>query len=315
MFPLSIYIHEVDQTKHSTFLNERRVDPFTKERIKHGDRIVFCGGCKSAFIYSSWQGMGGKHCNQYETVSEFLSLEAMTIRFGNVPKLQARIKLLISACILLVAAISGLGYFAYDQYQHIKSLESENLNSNNDILSLEQERSKSQEKLTSLQNKLIEGITNSSCKSKVSTTELKKILAVVEKNIDCVLKESKDYKQQQNLYKEILAGYPYSLGSRQSIEYRGYLNSSNGSSNPLLYRLYVPEGSRFNFYLSNLTADGDFEVRTFDEKLVKGSRQTSGGTQSEELKDFYLDSGAYDIRIWNYKSNQSTSFTLRIFRY
>ncbi|MEH2165133.1 MAG: hypothetical protein V7K41_00315 [Nostoc sp.] len=315
MFLLSIHIYEVDQTKHSTFLSEERRDPFTKERIKHGDRIVFCTGCKSAFIYSSWQAMGGKHCNQYDTLSEFVSLEAMTIRFGNVPKLQGRIKLLASACILFVVAISGLGYFAYEQYQHIKSLESQNRNSNSDILSLEQERSESQEKLSSLQDKLIEGITNSSCKSQVSTTELKKILAVVEKNINCVLQESKDYKQQQDLYKEILAGYPYSLGSRQSIEYRGYLNSSNGSSNPILYRLYVPEGSRFNFSLSNMTADGDFEIRTSTGSLVKGSKRTSGGTQSEELKGFYLYSDAYDIRIWNYNSDRSTSFTLSIFKY
>jgi hypothetical protein len=149
----------------------------------------------------------------------------------------------------------------------------------------------------------------------VSTTELKKILAVVEKNIDCVIKESKDYKQQQDLYKEILAGYPYSLSLRQSIEYKGYLNSSNVSSNPLLYRLYVPQGSRFNFSLSDMTADADFEIRTSNGKLVEGSKRTAEGTQSEELKGFYLYSGAYDIRIWNYKSDQSTSFTLRIFRY
>jgi len=65
------HIHEVHEKKHQVFLNEGRRDPFTKEKIKAGDRIVFCAKCKSAFLHSSWEAMRGKHCKQTETLIEF----------------------------------------------------------------------------------------------------------------------------------------------------------------------------------------------------------------------------------------------------
>lgn len=78
---MAIHIHTVDPIKHNAFLREERKDPFTKEKIKAGDRIVFCAKCKSAFLYSSWQLMQSKHCKQQNTLSEFSSIEIAKTRF------------------------------------------------------------------------------------------------------------------------------------------------------------------------------------------------------------------------------------------
>lgn len=67
------YIHKVDKNLHNQFLSEGRKDPYTKASIKHGDQIVFCAGCKCAFLYDSWQSMRGKHCNQTETLKDFVT--------------------------------------------------------------------------------------------------------------------------------------------------------------------------------------------------------------------------------------------------
>lgn len=71
------HIHTVDPVQHERFLSEQRKDPFTKEEIKAGDRIVFCANCKSAFLYDSWQLMQGRHCNQQDTLREFVDLESI----------------------------------------------------------------------------------------------------------------------------------------------------------------------------------------------------------------------------------------------
>jgi len=138
--------------------------------IRHGDRIVFCAGCKSAFLHSSWQAMGNKHCNQYGTISNFLSLEEMTTRLGNVPNLQKKIKFLSFTCILLGILSTVVGYFSYNQYQRIKSLEIQNNTSENTISSLKQENSVFHQKLSSLNKKIIGELDSSTCKPEPSTT-------------------------------------------------------------------------------------------------------------------------------------------------
>ena len=73
----AINIHTVDPVEHERFLNERRRDTYTKDLIRAGDTIVFCAGCESAFLHSSWQLMQGRHCNQQDTLHEFLDLESI----------------------------------------------------------------------------------------------------------------------------------------------------------------------------------------------------------------------------------------------
>ncbi len=65
--------HTLEANRHSTFLTEGRNDPFTKERLKSGDRVVFCANCHQAFLADSWQQLNGKHCNQSGTLSSFPS--------------------------------------------------------------------------------------------------------------------------------------------------------------------------------------------------------------------------------------------------
>ena len=48
------FVHTLNRKDHILFLNEKRCDPLTHERITEGDRIVICSGCKSAHLLHSW---------------------------------------------------------------------------------------------------------------------------------------------------------------------------------------------------------------------------------------------------------------------
>lgn len=62
-----MHIHKIDKLVHSKFLKENRQDPITGDLIEEGDEIVFCAGCKSAFLKDTWLYLGKKHCNQNKT--------------------------------------------------------------------------------------------------------------------------------------------------------------------------------------------------------------------------------------------------------
>lgn len=82
-------IHTVEEKKHKNFLKEERKDPFTKQKIKAGDQIVFCAKCKSVFLVSSWNAIGGEHCNQIETLQRFPSSDKERLiinhKYNNIP--------------------------------------------------------------------------------------------------------------------------------------------------------------------------------------------------------------------------------------
>ncbi|WP_375559369.1 hypothetical protein ACE193_16735 [Bernardetia sp. OM2101] len=75
------YSHKLEKRKHKGFLNEKRNDPITGERIEAGHKIVICSACKSAFFEESWQYLGGKHCNQTKTLSKIPIAESIQIKF------------------------------------------------------------------------------------------------------------------------------------------------------------------------------------------------------------------------------------------
>ena len=79
---MAINTHTVNLIEHERFISEHRRDPFTKDLIRAGDTIVFCAGCKSAFLHDSWQLMQGRHCNQQDTLREFLDLESIETEFN-----------------------------------------------------------------------------------------------------------------------------------------------------------------------------------------------------------------------------------------
>lgn len=302
---MSPHIHEVNESRHGKFLSEGRRDPFTKEKLKAGDRIVFCAGCKSAFLHSSWEAMRGKHCNQTETLAEFPDIP----RLGNVAKLQGKIQVLTVACYLLITGIAGLGYFVYDQYQRIKSLQSQNLDRGSQVFSLEQQRDRVKQKISVLNNKLA----SDNCRNDIpQPTRIEEQVSSFEQKIDCFVREHKNFKNERNFYQKALNSYPYTLSSGSEVNYRGYLSTSNNESNPILYRLYVPNGSRFDIYLQDMEADGDFEIIDSEGTRVENSRRTNTGR--DKLKNFYLYSGIYNIKIWNYSSGRSTYFILRVNR-
>lgn len=119
--------------------------------------------------------------------------------------------------------------------------------------------------------------------------------------------------QDRDFYNTVLSGFPYKIPPNSSVDYRGYLGTQNNKSNAIFYRIYVPVRSKFNISLLDMTADGDLEIRTINGSLVEGSTRDSSSTSSEELNNFYLNAGAYDIKVWNYNSSNSTSYTLHIY--
>lgn len=119
--------------------------------------------------------------------------------------------------------------------------------------------------------------------------------------------------QDRDFYNTVLSGFPYKIPPNSSVDYRGYLGTQNNKSNAIFYRIYVPVNSKFNISLLDMTADGDFEIRRIDGSLVEGSTRNSSSTSSEELNNFSLNAGAYDIKVWNYNSSNSTSYTLHIY--
>lgn len=323
---MSVHIHEVNESRNRTFLSEGRKDPFTKEKIKAGDRIVFCAGCKSAFLHSSWEAIRGRHCDQTETLADF----PYTPRLGDVTKLQqtiqvltnestsqqGKIKVLATLCCLFTGLIAVIGYFVYDQHQRINKLQSLNLGKGSQILNLEQQGEQVKQKISTLNNNL----TSDNCRNDSSQTKnLEEQVTSFETKVDCFVREHENlinerdsYKKERDSYKNTLNGYPYSLPLGSEVNYRGELSTSNQESNPILYRLYVPDQSRFDIYLQNMEADGDFEILDSNGNRVENSRSTNTG--SDELRNFNLSSGTYNIKIWNHSSDISTYFILRVYR-
>ena len=64
---MTINIHTLDKIKHKDILQEGRVDPIEREKLKHGDRVVFCAACKIAYLEDSWKIFGKCTCEHNNT--------------------------------------------------------------------------------------------------------------------------------------------------------------------------------------------------------------------------------------------------------
>jgi len=67
---MPLHVHRLDSETHAHFLAEQRKDPITGEAFLAGDTVVCCACCGSAFELGSWEYLGGKHCDQQETLPE-----------------------------------------------------------------------------------------------------------------------------------------------------------------------------------------------------------------------------------------------------
>lgn len=128
-----------------------------------------------------------------------------------------------------------------------------------------------------------------------------------------IIKQIQNLRQDREFYNTVLSGFPYTIPPKYNVYYKGYMFSQNNESNAIFYRIYVPVRSKFNISLLDMTADGDFEIRTVYGSLVEGSTRESSSTSSEELNNFSLNAGAYNIKIWNSNSSKPTSYTLHIY--
>ncbi|MEM6300054.1 MAG: hypothetical protein AAF740_15310 [Bacteroidota bacterium] len=64
-----MHIHQI--AEDSELLKQERHDPITGEKLRAGDEILFCAGCKSAFFKDTWAYLEGEHCGQNDTLPEF----------------------------------------------------------------------------------------------------------------------------------------------------------------------------------------------------------------------------------------------------
>jgi hypothetical protein len=214
-------------------------------------------------------------------------------------------------------------------YSDLKHLIDKMQDNNDEIKEIVNSQTKTVE---SLDEKLVKVIKKSDCYPKTTISQnqtqtlndlvnlLSQKLESVDKKLDCAIQERKneqeeldDIKKKHDFYETVLSGFPYQIQPNSSVDYRGTLGTQNNESHAIFYRLYVPVDSKFNIRLLDMTADGDFEIRKIDGSLVDGSRSTSSNTSSEELNNFSLNAGAYDIKIWNASSSESTSYTLHIY--
>jgi len=66
-----MHIFKLTGQRGETFLAQDRKDPITGDAFAAGDEVVFCAHCRSAFHISSWEYLGGKHCEQEKTLDAF----------------------------------------------------------------------------------------------------------------------------------------------------------------------------------------------------------------------------------------------------
>jgi hypothetical protein len=64
---MAVHTHTINASKR-WFLNLHKVDEFTKEPFKTGDRIVVCENCNNVHLEDSWNALG--HCIQCKGTSE-----------------------------------------------------------------------------------------------------------------------------------------------------------------------------------------------------------------------------------------------------
>jgi predicted Ser/Thr protein kinase/cell division protein FtsL len=95
------------------------------------------------------------------------------------------------------------------------------------------------------------------------------------------------------------------------IIHSGYL-SVKGENN--LHIFWVNQNGKFDFKLYDLDSDADFVLLNQQMAVIKNSKQTKGGKQSDSLENFELQPASYYVKVWLH-SSQSTSYKLKISRH
>ncbi|MEM6298575.1 MAG: hypothetical protein AAF740_07805, partial [Bacteroidota bacterium] len=80
IFYMPTYPHTIRLPNHETFLEQGRSDPITGERLEVGDQVVFCAGCRSAFLLDSWNYMDKRHCGQRGTLKDFPAPRQLSLK-------------------------------------------------------------------------------------------------------------------------------------------------------------------------------------------------------------------------------------------
>ncbi len=80
-----MHTHKINSTsqEYQNFLAQNRKDPITGDSIAEGDEVVFCASCKSVFLRETWEYLGGRHCEQSETLIEFPLRQTIQVKVDN----------------------------------------------------------------------------------------------------------------------------------------------------------------------------------------------------------------------------------------
>jgi uncharacterized RDD family membrane protein YckC len=76
-----MHTHILQAKIHAALLAQARRDPISGDFLQEGDEVVFCAGCRSAFLKDSWEYLGKTHCGQWDTLQQAPTVyEDITLR-------------------------------------------------------------------------------------------------------------------------------------------------------------------------------------------------------------------------------------------
>ncbi|WP_291723378.1 hypothetical protein [Bernardetia sp.] len=84
------YHSHILTSNHSHIIG--RTDPITGDTVKENDKVVFCAVCKSCFLEESWIYMGGRHCEQSETLKDIPVVETKLVAGGKKEELVVELR-------------------------------------------------------------------------------------------------------------------------------------------------------------------------------------------------------------------------------
>ncbi|WP_338792882.1 hypothetical protein [Bernardetia sp. MNP-M8] len=83
-----LYIHTLQKKLHDNFIEQKRNDPISGDKLQENDQIVICATCKSAFLIDSWLYIGQQHCGQSNTLKEIPFQKSLVISNNQVKLIQ-----------------------------------------------------------------------------------------------------------------------------------------------------------------------------------------------------------------------------------
>ena len=266
----------VDRNKHESFLADHRQDPYTRQLIGVGDKIVICANCKTVYLESSWKIKGHcsinpKICESVNTLSSIPNQKAIT-HFSSKPTIKivekktinkTAIALFVTIIIILLAIIL---FFSPKYFSYRKSAD-ELIVVKQDVVSYEnniKELTQSNNKLATENNILKTNITTLEVKNKAFEEEVKN-LKTINKGI---------------LSKHLMSIYSIEFKSTNYSSSTTYISYGNTLYSSLIYYL-CPKISYNGAFEGNIKLS--IKIIQPNGVLVTGNSSPSGYTYEQNM--------------------------------